>query len=122
MTSTTARIFEIADELDAAGQNPTLASVRKALGGGSFTTISQAGQAGVFDPMFSSMRRITIGEAGAVRARRLAVVTVKKGDTQESLARRMAYDDRPLDRLRVLNALSAQSALVPGAKIKLIVY
>ena len=42
MTSTTARIFEIADELDAAGQNPTLASVRKALGGGSFTTISQA--------------------------------------------------------------------------------
>lgn len=42
MTSTTARIFEIADELDAAGQNPTLASVRKALGGGSYTTISQA--------------------------------------------------------------------------------
>ena len=42
MTSTTARIFEIADELDAAGQNPTLASVRKALGGGSYTTISEA--------------------------------------------------------------------------------
>lgn len=42
MTSTTARIFEIADELDAAGQNPTLAGVRKALGGGSYTTISQA--------------------------------------------------------------------------------
>ena len=87
-----------------------------------FTTISQAGQAAVFDPMFTSMRRITIGEAGAVRARRLAVVTVKKGDTQESLAKRMAYDDRPLDRLRVLNALSAQSTLVPGARIKLIVY
>jgi len=50
-----------------------------------FTTISQAGQAAVFDPMFTSMRRITIGEAGAVRARRLAVVTVKKGDTQELL-------------------------------------
>ena len=42
MTSTTARIFEIAGELDAAGQNPTLASVRKALGGGSYTTISEA--------------------------------------------------------------------------------
>lgn len=87
-----------------------------------FTTISQAGQAALFDPMFSSMRRITIGEAGAVRARRLAVVTVKRGDTQESLARRMAYDDRPLDRLRVLNGLSAQSTLVPGTKVKLIVY
>ena len=42
MTSTTTRIFEIADELDAAGHNPTLASVRKALGGGSYTTISGA--------------------------------------------------------------------------------
>lgn len=35
-------IFRIADELDATGQNPTLAAVRKALGGGSFTTISEA--------------------------------------------------------------------------------
>ena len=87
-----------------------------------FTTISEAGQASTFDPMFSSMRRITIGEAGAVRARRLSVVTVKKGDTQASLASRMAYDDRPLDRFRVLNGLSAQSALVPGARVKLIVY
>lgn len=42
MTTTHNRIFEIADELDAAGHNPTLASVRKALGGGSYTTISQA--------------------------------------------------------------------------------
>lgn len=36
------QIFSIADELDAAGQKPTLAAVRKALGGGSFTTISEA--------------------------------------------------------------------------------
>lgn len=42
MASNSARIFEIADELDAAGHNPTLASVRKALGGGSYTTISEA--------------------------------------------------------------------------------
>lgn len=42
MASNTTRIFEIADELDAAGHNPTLASVRKALGGGSYTTISEA--------------------------------------------------------------------------------
>jgi chromosome segregation ATPase len=40
--TTIARIFEIADELDATGQNPTLATVRKMLGGGSYTTISQA--------------------------------------------------------------------------------
>jgi predicted Zn-dependent protease len=68
------------------------------------------------------MRRITIGEAGAVRARRLAVVTVKKDDTLQSLARRMAYDDRPLDRFLVLNGLDASSRLVPGSRVKLIVY
>jgi chromosome segregation ATPase len=36
------QIFAVADELDAAGQSPTLAAVRKAVGGGSFTTISEA--------------------------------------------------------------------------------
>jgi len=87
-----------------------------------FTTISQAGQAGAFDPMFSSMRRITIGEAGAVRARRLMVVTVRKGDTLDGLVRRMAYDDKPLERFLVLNGLERTSRLVPGARVKLIVY
>jgi len=40
--TTKERIFAIADDLDANGQNPTLAAVRKALGAGSFTTISEA--------------------------------------------------------------------------------
>lgn len=35
-------IFRVADEIDAVGQSPTLAAVRKSLGGGSFTTISEA--------------------------------------------------------------------------------
>ena len=35
-------IWEAADELEAAGARPTLAAVRKKLGGGSFTTISDA--------------------------------------------------------------------------------
>jgi hypothetical protein len=42
MATTKERIFVIADEMDANGQNPTLALVRKHLGGGSFTTISEA--------------------------------------------------------------------------------
>lgn len=42
MAITKDQIFETADELAAAGQNPTLANVRKAVGGGSFTTISEA--------------------------------------------------------------------------------
>lgn len=42
MTITKDQIFAVADELNAVGQNPTLAAVRKALGSGSFTTISEA--------------------------------------------------------------------------------
>ena len=42
MAITQEQIFTVADALDAAGQSPTLAAVRKALGGGSFTTISEA--------------------------------------------------------------------------------
>ncbi len=42
MAVTREQIFAVADELDTAGQKPTLAAVRKALGGGSFTTISEA--------------------------------------------------------------------------------
>lgn len=36
------QIFAVAEELDLAGKSPTLAAVRKALGGGSYTTISEA--------------------------------------------------------------------------------
>lgn len=42
MALTTEQIHAAANELAAAGQVPTLAAVRLALGGGSFTTISQA--------------------------------------------------------------------------------
>jgi Plasmid replication region DNA-binding N-term len=35
-------IWQAADQLVEAGQNPTLAAVRKAIGGGSFTTIGEA--------------------------------------------------------------------------------
>lgn len=40
--STKDRIWAAADELDAAGQKPTLAAIRKQVGGGSYTTISDA--------------------------------------------------------------------------------
>jgi len=42
MKSTKESIFAAADEIDAGGRNPTLASIRKANGGGSYTTISEA--------------------------------------------------------------------------------
>lgn len=42
MAITKEQIFQAADQLAAEGESPTLANVRKALGGGSFTTISEA--------------------------------------------------------------------------------
>jgi predicted Zn-dependent protease len=85
-----------------------------------FVTISQAGQAPAFDSMFGSMRRMTAAEAAAVHPRRLAVVTVKNGDTLQSLAARMAYSDAPLDRFLVLNGLTTSSRLAPGDKVKIV--
>lgn len=42
MAITNEQIFKVADDLKAAGVNPTLAEVRKVLGSGSFSTISEA--------------------------------------------------------------------------------
>ncbi|MFC4295367.1 M48 family metalloprotease [Novosphingobium tardum] len=87
-----------------------------------FTTITQAGQSAVFNPMFGSMRRISASEAAAVRPRHVEVVSVRSGDTVRSLASRMAYNDYQLERFMTLNALSANATLTPGQKVKLVVY
>lgn len=87
-----------------------------------FVTVAQAGGAGVFNPMFQSLRRISATEAAAIKPRKLAVVTVRKGDTMQSLASRMAYTDAPLQRFQVLNGLTAQSSLAVGQKVKLVTY
>lgn len=42
MAITREMIFQVADEFDANGLNPTLSAVRKKIGGGSFSTISEA--------------------------------------------------------------------------------
>lgn len=87
-----------------------------------FSTISQAGQSGQFDSMFRSMRRISASEATAVKPRKLSVVTVRSGDTLQSLASRMAYTDKPMERFLVLNGLTSSSRLTAGQKVKLVVY
>lgn len=87
-----------------------------------FVTLAKAGSARTFDPMFGSMRRITANEAAAIKPRRISVVTVRSGDTVQSLSQRMAYTDYQLDRFLVLNGLTATSKLAPGQKVKLVVY
>ncbi|MFN4114640.1 MAG: M48 family metalloprotease [Sphingomonadaceae bacterium] len=86
-----------------------------------FTAITPAGSAGVFTPMFNSMRRISASEAAQVVPRKLQVVTVRSGDTVASLARRMAFDSAQETRFRVLNGLGSNDTLRAGQKVKLVV-
>ena len=75
-----------------------------------------------FAQMVNSLRRITPAEAAAIRPRVIDVVTVRPGDTVQSMASRMAYRDFQLDRFLAFNGLNAGSRLVPGQKVKLIVF
>ena len=86
-----------------------------------FAAITQAGRAGVFNPMFQSMRRISQTEAANVVPRRVDVVTVGSGDTVASLARRMAYTNAQEQRFRVLNGLTSSEGVTPGQKVKIVV-
>jgi predicted Zn-dependent protease len=50
------------------------------------------------------------------------VVTVGQGDSINSLAARMAYRNFQVERFMSLNGLPAGARLVPGQKVKLVVY
>ena len=75
-----------------------------------------------FAQMVNSLRRISPAEAAAIRPRIIDVVTVRPGDSVQSLASRMAYRDFKVERFMSLNGLSANAPLTAGQKVKLIVY
>lgn len=88
-----------------------------------FVTLTRAGQGlAPFATMVDSLRRISAAESAAIRPRVIDVVTVARGDTIQSLANRMAYRDFRVDRFLALNGLAANSSLVPGQRVKLVVY
>jgi predicted Zn-dependent protease len=85
-----------------------------------FAAITPAGRAAVFTPMFNSLRRITQAEAAQVVPRVLDVVTAARGDTVQTLARRMAYTNAQEARFRVLNGLASNAQVVPGQRYKIV--
>jgi predicted Zn-dependent protease len=88
-----------------------------------FVALTRAGQGlAPISPMVGSLRRIGTAEAAAIRPKVIDVVTVGRGDTIQSLAGRMAYRDFQVDRFLALNGLAANSPLVPGQKVKVVVY
>jgi predicted Zn-dependent protease len=68
-----------------------------------------------------SFRVLTDAEAQAAQPLRIRAVPVRAGDSQESLARRMATADGfELERFQLLNALKPGEALTPGGRVKII--
>jgi len=88
-----------------------------------FMMLTPAGYGvGPFVPMINSLRRITPAEAAAIRPRIIRVVNVGPTDTIQSLSSRMAYRDFRVERFLSLNGLTVGSRLLPGQKVKLIIY
>lgn len=88
-----------------------------------FVMLTSAGSGfGPFASMISSIRKITPAEASAIRPRIIDVVTVKPGDTIQSLSQRMAYRNFQMDRFLALNGLAPNTQLRPGQKLKVVVY
>lgn len=87
-----------------------------------FITMTPDGGGAVFASMLRSMRQLSTQEAGALRARQIEIVTVRSGDTVNSLAGRMAFTDYQLDRFMALNGLEQGASLRAGQQVKIITY
>lgn len=86
-----------------------------------FVTLTPPGRGAPFNQLFNSFRRLSDREAAGLKPRRLDIATVKPGDTAASLADRMAYRDLKLERFRMLNGLTPDQPVNPGARVKLVI-
>ncbi|MBB6226168.1 M48 family metalloprotease [Polymorphobacter multimanifer] len=83
--------------------------------------IAPAGRDPGFQTLLNSVRRLTPQETAGIRGRRVSVVRVGANDTVASLAARMDYTDDKVARFTILNGIAANTRLVPGSRVKLIV-
>ena len=67
-----------------------------------------------------SFRELSASEAAQLRPQRIEVVQVQSGDTVDSLANRMAFDDYRVERFLVLNGLKSSDRLQAGQLVKII--
>jgi predicted Zn-dependent protease len=67
-----------------------------------------------------SFRTLTADEAAVLKPLRVRVVTVKKGDSIETLADRMAFERYRTERFCVLNGLEKNAKLVAGQRVKIV--
>ncbi len=67
-----------------------------------------------------SFKRLSQGEAAAVRAERVRLHTVKPGESAADIAERMSVESAKLEHLLVINGLSSARELEPGDVVKII--
>jgi predicted Zn-dependent protease len=67
-----------------------------------------------------SFRPLTQAEQRDLRPWRIRIHTVRSGETVESIARRMPFDEHALERFMLLNALSPGERLQPGMRVKVV--
>ena len=67
-----------------------------------------------------TFRRLSRAEARRLKSAKIDVVTVRRGDTVASLARRMNVDQLAEDRFRVLNGLEPGERLQAGQRVKIV--
>ena len=67
-----------------------------------------------------SFRQMSAAEAAAARPFRIRVLRASPGDTQETMARRMAVTELRLRRFQVLNGLQPGEGLQPGRRYKVV--
>jgi len=65
-----------------------------------------------------SFRKLSAGEAAAIKPYRLDVRRVQPGETLSGIARAMPFDDFQIERLEVLNGLDKRDSLKAGQRIK----
>lgn len=68
-----------------------------------------------------SLRKLSAREKASIQPYRIKVITVRSGDTVQSLANKMPAMDHKLERFAVLNGLSPNTPLQAGQKLKTIV-
>jgi len=86
-----------------------------------FVTTSPA-NAQPFNNMYQSVKRIGSREAAAIKPRKIKIITVKRGDTIDSLSSTMAYDKLQRERFMALNGMARDRALTIGKKMKIVTY
>lgn len=88
-----------------------------------FLGVQPQGAAGLgarMDQAAASFAKLSVAQAQRLTPQRIAIHTVRAGDTPASLARRTAFADNAEQRFRVLNGLGPREPLKIGQKVKLI--